>query len=410
MWSPIGRSGWPTSAGSALDQEAQAAILGRLEFFRVDPSDPESWLNEEDRLAKLALYGKRKDVWLIRAPTWRPDVDGEADIVEEIARIHGFEHVPSTPLDREPGVAKPTATRAQRIEHRVRRTAAARGLDEAVTWSFISEDEAAPFGGGDWRLQNPISEEMKVMRPSLLPSLIAAARRNMDRGQASLRLFEVGRRYLGDAEHRRSRWSSPGRSKHATGRPARRRVSTRSTPRPKRWPCSMRRALRSPASSCSPMPGQPGTRAGRRPCGWGRRRCSRRSASCIHAWLEALDAPAGAVAAEIYLDAVPAARDSGRARPAFAPPALQPVTRDFAFLVPPDLTADALVRAIRGADKAAITSARLFDRFETKEGLSAWRWKSRSSPTDKSFTDEEIAAISKQIVAAAGKLGAQLRS
>src|SRR5207245_5182625 len=96
---------------------------------------------------------------------------------------------------------KPTATRSQLMERQVRRTAAARGLDEAVTWSFISEAEAEAFGGADWRLANPISEEMKVMRPSLLPGLIAAARRNLDRGASSVRLFEVGRRYSGDSEH-----------------------------------------------------------------------------------------------------------------------------------------------------------------------------------------------------------------
>ena len=133
-------------------------------------------------------------------PTWRRDVEGSADLVEEVARIHGYDKVPSTPLSREPGVAKPTATRSQLIERRVRRTAAARGLDEAVTWSFISEAEAEAFGGSEWRLANPISEDMKVMRPSLLPALIAAARRNLDRGFQSVRLFEVGRRYLGDDE------------------------------------------------------------------------------------------------------------------------------------------------------------------------------------------------------------------
>src|SRR5256885_7310398 len=100
-----------------------------------------------------------------------------------------------------PGVARPTATREQLAERKARRTAAARGLDEAITWSFISEEEAAAFGGADWRLANPISEEMKVMRPSLLPGLIAAARRNLDRGAASVRLFEVGRRYLDASEH-----------------------------------------------------------------------------------------------------------------------------------------------------------------------------------------------------------------
>src|SRR4030095_11866835 len=94
----------------------------------------------------------------------------------------------------------PTATRSQLMERRARRTAAARGLDEAVTWSFISEEEARAFGGADWRLANPISEEMKVMRPSLLPGLIAAARRNLNRGASAVRLFEIGRRYLADAE------------------------------------------------------------------------------------------------------------------------------------------------------------------------------------------------------------------
>ena len=137
----------------------------------------------------------------VAVPTWRRDVEGPADLVEEVARIIGYDQVPSTPLDREPGVAKPTATRSQLVERQVRRAAAARGLDEAVTWSFISEKEADTFGGGDWRLANPISEEMKVMRPSLLPGLIAAARRNLDRGASSVRLFEIGRRYLGDAEH-----------------------------------------------------------------------------------------------------------------------------------------------------------------------------------------------------------------
>src|SRR5205085_6617642 len=137
----------------------------------------------------------------VAIPTWRRDVEGPADLVEEVARIIGYDQVPSTPLDRAPGVAKPTATRAQLLERKARRTAAARGLDEAVTWSFISEEEAKAFGGADWVLANPISEEMKVMRPSLLPGLIAAARRNIDRGASSVRLFEVGRRYLGDAEH-----------------------------------------------------------------------------------------------------------------------------------------------------------------------------------------------------------------
>ena len=225
--------------------------------------------------------------------------------------------------EREPGVAHPTATRSQLIERRVRRTAAARGLDEAVTWSFISEEEAALFGGGEWRLANPISEEMKVMRPSLLPGLLAAARRNLDRGAASVRLFEVGRRYLGDGEHPTVSLLLAGEKSAAAlavGQGARFRRTSMS--RPRRWRCLRPRERRPRTCSCSPTPGRPGTRAARRRSGSGRRPSSPHSASCTRAWRRTLEAPAGAVAAEIYLDAIPAPRSSGRARPAFAPPAL----------------------------------------------------------------------------------------
>ena len=157
---------------------------------------PETRQREILKSLGFALNGN-----VVSVPTWRRDAEGQADLVEEVARITGYDQVPSTPLDRKPGVATPTATRAQLMERQVRRTAAARGLDEAVTWSFISEKEAEALGGGEWKLANPISEDMKVMRPSLLPGLIAAARRNMDRGASSVRLFEIGRRYLGDREH-----------------------------------------------------------------------------------------------------------------------------------------------------------------------------------------------------------------
>jgi phenylalanyl-tRNA synthetase beta chain len=122
-----------------------------------------------------------------------------------------------------------------------------------------------------------------------------------------------------------------------------------------------------------------------------------------------LDAPAGAVAAEIYLDAIPAPRSSGHARAAYSPPPLQAITRDFAFIVPPELPAENLLRAIRGADKAAITGVRLFDRFEAPDGLSL-AFEVTLQPAERSFTDEQIGELSKRIVAAAEKLGARLRS
>jgi phenylalanyl-tRNA synthetase beta chain len=342
-------------------------------------------------------------------PTWRRDVEGPADLVEEIARITGYDQVPSTPLERTPGVAKPTATRSQLLERRVRRTAAARGLDEAVTWSFISEGEARAFGGGEWRLANPISEEMKVMRPSLLPGLISAARRNLDRGASSVRMFEVGRRYLGDAEHatiglllagdRRSRAWQSGKAQPFDVFDA------------KAEALALLDAAGAPVDNLQVFADAGPT--------WhpGRSATLRLGPKTIvaafgelHPGLQkSIDAPAGAVAAELYLDSIPQARSSGRARPAYTPPALQAVTRDFAFIVPTEVTADALLRAIRGAEKVAITGVRLFDRFETSEGLSL-AYEVSLQPNDKSFTDEQIGDISRRIVAAAEKLGARLRS
>ncbi|MGN6058099.1 MAG: phenylalanine--tRNA ligase subunit beta [Sphingomicrobium sp.] len=342
-------------------------------------------------------------------PTWRRDVEGPADLVEEVVRIEGYDKVPSTPLDRAPGVARPSATRSQLIERRVRRTAAARGLDEAVTWSFISDWEADAFGGADWRLANPISEDLKVMRPSLLPGLIAAARRNLDRGASSVRLFELGRRYLADAEHptlslllageRRGREWRSGKAQAFDAFDAKAEVS------------ALLEAAGAPVANLQVFPDagptwHPGRSA---KLGLGPKTIVA-SFGELHPRLQKeLDAPAGAVAADIYLDAIPVPRSSGRARSAYAPQALQAITRDFAFIVPGDVPADNFLRALRGADKVAITGVRLFDRFETPEGLSL-AFEVTLQPLEKSFTDDQIGDISRRIVGAAEKLGGRLRS
>ena len=345
----------------------------------------------------------------VTTPTWRRDVEGPADLVEEVARITGYDQVPSTPLDRSPGVTRPTATRSQLMERQVRRTAAARGLDEAVTWSFISDAEAEAFGGGEWKLANPISEDMKVMRPSLLPGLIAAARRNLDRGASSVRLFELGRRYMGDSEHptlglllagnRQGRDWQSGKAKAFNAFDAKAEV------------LALLDAAGAPVANLQVFPDagptwHPGRSA---KLGLGPKTIVAAFGELHPGLTKTLDAPAGAVAAEVYFDAIPASRSSGHARTAYAPPALQSITRDFAFHVPPDLPADNLLRAIRGADKAAITGARLFDRFESGDGLSL-AFEVTLQPAEKSFTDEQIGEISKRIIAAAEKLGARLRS
>lgn len=361
---------------------------------------------QREILRNLGFELKGNDVAI---PTWRRDVEGQADLVEEVARIVGYDQVPSTPLDHAPGVAKPTATRSQLIERRVRRTAAARGLDEAVTWSFISETEADAFGGGEWKLANPISEDMKVMRPSLLPALIAAARRNLDRGASSVRLFEIGRRYLGDKEHptlglllggeQQSRDWQSGKARSFTAFDAKAEV------------LALLDAAGAPVASLQVFPDagptwHPGRSA---KLGLGPKTVVAAFGELHPSLTRTLDAPAGAVGAEIYFDAIPPSRANGHGRSQYTPPPLQAITRDFAFIVPVDVPAENIARAIRGADKAAITGVRLFDRFESADGLSL-AFEVTLQPVEKSFTDEQIGEISGRIVAAAEKLGARLRS
>jgi phenylalanyl-tRNA synthetase beta chain len=342
-----------------------------------------------------------------RVPSWRRDVDGPADLVEEVARIAGYERIPATALPRVEGVAKPVATRSQIAERRMRRMAAARGLDEAVTWSFISAEEAEQFGGTADLVANPISAEMSHMRPSLLPGLIAAARRNLDRGSAGIRLFEVGRRYLPEGERPTAALVLSGECRPRgwrTGKPL--HCSAFDA---KAEAMALLEAAGAPVENLQLfMDAGPTWHPGRSA------RLGLGPKTILAAFGELHPEIARGLpptmAAELYLDAIPEPRSSGRARPAFTPPALQSVTRDFAFTVPPELAADALVRAIRGADKAAITAARIFDRYRPEGGDLSLAIEVVLQPGEQSFTEAEIAEISKRIIAAAGKLGATLRS
>lgn len=356
------------------------------------------------------------DDWVVGIPTWRRDIDGGADLVEEVVRMVGLDNVPSTPLPRADGVAKPTATPAQKIERKVRRTAAARGLNEAITWSFLSEKEAAILGGGLWSLENPISEDMKVMRPSMLPGLLSAAQRNMNRGAANVRLFEVGRRYLADAERptvglvlagdKVPRSWAGGKAQKFDAFDA------------KAEALALLEAAGAQVSNLQVMgeagdhyhPGQSGTlRLGPKTV--------LASFGSLHPdTARAFDLDGPVIVAEVFLDAIPAKRASkdGNAfmRTDYTPPALQAVTRDFAFLVPADLPSDTLVRAVKGADKARITAVRLFDRFAGQgvpDGQVSLAIEVTLQPQEKSFAEPDLTEISDSVVAAAAKLGAVLR-
>ncbi|TVV70879.1 phenylalanine--tRNA ligase subunit beta [Sphingomonas solaris] len=378
--------------GLAVPADRQAAILKRLGFAVAESSDGHSLS--------------------VTTPSWRRDVEGAADLVEEVIRIEGIDAIPSVPLPRAEGVAVPTATPAQLLERRVRRAAASRGLNEAVTWSFLSESEAAAFGGGAWTLANPISEELKVMRPSLLPGLLAAARRNADRGASEIRLFEIGRRYAADAEHPTlgfvlvgDRSARDWRQGKATGFDAH---DARAEA------VALLAAAGAPADRLQVMAAvsgvyHPGRSASLR---LGAKTVLAEFGELHPATLKAFGLAGPVMAGEIFLDAIPGKRASGRMRPAYAPPALQPVTRDFAFLIAADRPADDLVRAVRGADKAAIVDARLFDMFTgtgVPEGEKSLAVEVVLQPSDKSFTESDLTAIAGRIVKAAEKVGARLR-
>jgi phenylalanyl-tRNA synthetase beta chain len=398
------RAGEPPRADKVVAYDpARCAALGGLDV----PED-----RQQDILQRLGFTVTRGDLWQVAVPSWRRDVDGAADLVEEVVRIEGIDKVPATPLPRAPGVARPTATAEQLVERNARRAAAARGLNEAVTWSFISEGEAAPFGGSAWLLANPISEELKAMRPSLLPGLLAAAARNVARGAESVRLFELGRRYLEDGERATLGLvlAGPRGPRHWSGKNG--AVDAYDA---KAEALALLAAAGAPVDSLQVLgdasrvyhPGQSG-----RLC-LGPKNALAEFGALHPKVARAFDLDGPVVAAEIFLDAIPQGRGgAGHMRAAYAPPALQPVKRDFAFLVPADLPADQLLRAVRGADKAAIAGAGLFDLF-TGEGVPEGR-KSLAievtlQPGEKSFTEEELKAVSERIVAAAARLGATLR-
>lgn len=372
---------------------------------------------EQRRILEALGFTVGED-WTVTAPGWRPDIAGAPDIVEEVVRIWGLDNIESVALPRVDGVARPTATPAQKLERRLRRAAAARGLNEAVTWSFLPVAEAEQFGSDLWVLENPISEDMKAMRPSLLPGLLSAAARNLARGAGSLRLFEIGRRYLrgedGASDERLSLAVVLAGDRLARGW-ATGKAQGFDAFDAKAEALALLAEAGAPVDSLQVMgeaggqfhPGQSATlRLGPKTV---LARFGMIHPSCAKAF--DLDGPVAMV--ELFLDAIPAKRGTASfARPAYAPPALQAVTRDFAFLVPADKPAGDLLRAVRGADKANIVAARLFDDFRgagVPEGQRSLAVEVTLQPVEKSYGEADLKAIADKVTAAAAKLGAQLR-
>lgn len=357
----------------------------------------------------------------VAVPTWRPDVQGSADLVEEVARIVGLDKVPSTPMPRMKGVTQAVLTEAQKRTRRVRRLLAARGMVEAITWSFITRADATLFGGGAEALQldNPISVDMSSMRPSLLPGLLKATQRNRDRGFANVALFEVGQAYAGAGEKEQRLIAGGVRAGAAqlagSGRDWRGAAPAAGVFDVKADVVAALAAMGFDASKAQITRDAPE---------WfhpGRSGVLRLGPKVVLAHfgelhpeaLKALDVAAPVAAFEIFVDQLPPEKKKTKARPPLQAAELLPVRRDFAFILDEGVAAADVVRAAQAADKALVSGVSVFDVF-TGAGVGAGK-KSIAievtlQPRDHTLNDAQIEAISGKIVAEVKKAtGGEIR-
>jgi phenylalanyl-tRNA synthetase beta chain len=358
----------------------------------------------------------------VRAPSWRPDIENKADLVEEIIRLAGLDRIAPVPLERDSAISGPVLTLLQKRLCTARRALASRGMVEAVTWSFVGKAQAEVFGGGnpDLALANPIAADLSDMRPSLLPGLIAAAKSNFARGLGDVALFEVGQVFKSDAED--GQFVTAAGLRRGTAKPggAGRHWSDKAAPvdvfDAKADALALLAALGVAANAVQIVPGgpeflHPGRSATlqfgpRNIVGW---------FGELHPHvLETFDATGPLVAFEITLDLIP----PPKARPTRAKPKLdlsdfQPVERDFAFIVDKSVRAGDLIKAAQGADRNLIVNVGVFDLYAgagVPEGKKSVALNVTLQPREKTLTDAEIEAVAQKIVAEAGKkTGATLR-
>ena len=351
------------------------------------------------------------DTLQVSVPSWRPDVFGKADLVEEVMRIHGVNNIEPQPLPAAGSVGSKVLTVGQVRSRNARRTLAARGMLEAVTWSFIPEGHAKAFGGGDisTRLANPISVEMSDMRPSLLPGLVAAAGRNQDRGNGDVAIFEVASVYRGDTpdtQHRVAGGIRKGTAKlTGGGRHWRDAGTTVDVYDAKADALAVLEAAGMDSTKVQIVAGGPDWyhpgRSGTLQLG---PKVILGHFGELHPMtLETLDVAGPICGFEMMLDNIPAPRKKAtKTKTPLILSGLQPITRDFAFVVDKSCETAALLRAAAGADKNLITDVSVFDVFE---GASLGDEKKSIAvevtlqPKDKTLTDEEIAAIASKVVA-----------
>ena len=353
--------------------------------------------------------------WTVTPPSWRRDVEGPADLVEEVARIEGFDALPDTPLPGQVAPSRGVLSPRQARVRLARRALAAMGYAEAVTWSFTRQSIAALFGGGDDNLvvENPIASDLDCMRPAILPNLIQAAARNAARGHADAALFEIGPIYLDDQPTGQrtviAGLIAPRTERHWTGSGEDALFGLKADL------MGLLDAIGAPVGSLQLVQGQ-------NPDWWHPGRSARlqlgpktviATFGALHPRvLKALDADGPMLGFEIVLDSVPEPKAKSKTRGSAKLSSLMPLTRDFAFVVEDGRAAGDLVRAIAGADKALIDDVRVFDVYRgpgVAEGFKSVALEVVIQPQEATLTEAQIEALSAKIVAAAAKLGATLR-
>ena len=384
--------------GMDLADDRIGTILGQLGFL-VTAGGPD-----------------QAEPWTVTPPSWRRDVEGPADLVEEVARIEGFDSLPDAPL---PEVARPAGGVLNPRQARVRtarRALAALGYAEAVTWSFTKQSTAALFGGGDDRLvlENPIAADLDCMRPSALPNLIQAAARNAARGFADAALFEIGPIYLGDgpADQRTviAGLVAPHAARHWEGAGENPLFALKADL------IAVLEEIGAPVASLQLAQGSnrdwwhPGRSARLQ---LGPKNVVVEFGELHPRVLKSLDADGPMLAFEIVLDNVPEPRGKGgKARGSADLSAFMPLTRDFAFVVEDLKPVGDLVRAATGADKALIAEVQVFDVYRGKgvdEGFKSVALEVVLQPRDATLTEAEIEAVTAKVVAAVEKQGGKLR-
>jgi phenylalanyl-tRNA synthetase beta chain len=384
--------------------------LPRLTGLHVEMREIERVL---DRLGFAAAGGGKS--LKVSVPSWRGDVEGKADLVEEIVRILGVDRIPATPFDRGEAPRKPVLTPMQLRTRKAKRALAARGLLEAVIWSFVAKQQAELFGGGkpELALANPIASDLSDMRPSLIPGLVAAAQNNADRGFPNTALFEVGQVFRGDRPQdqltaasgvRRALAKANGIGRHWSAATA--EVDAFDA---KADALAVLAAAGAPAPALQVVPGGPPWfhpgRSGTIQIG--PQNVLGHFGELHPRALEALDAEGPLVAFEVILDKIPEPRAKAtRARPVLELSPFQPVERDFAFVVDRSVNAADVLRAVQSVDRKLITNVAVFDVYEgagIEPGKKSIAIAITLQPREKTMTDAEIDAVAAKIVAEVGK-------